>query len=69
MLTMVRAASDKLLAVLVPQVDAQAANCTPAEKQCRCEGDAFYAEIWCWWEQVCNGQYRQWGRYRKSPHC
>ncbi|WP_232667108.1 hypothetical protein [Pseudonocardia sp. TRM90224] len=68
MLKMVRTASDKLLAVLVPQAEAHAA-CTPAEKQCRCEGDASYAEIWCCWEQMCNNVVRQWGCYRKTPHC
>lgn len=58
MLKIVQIVSDMMLTMLVPHAEAHAA-CTPAERQCICEG-GDYSYTLCWWEQLCNGQYRQW---------
>ncbi|MFC4947011.1 hypothetical protein [Pseudonocardia sp. GCM10023141] len=51
---------DRMLARLVPQMAAHAA-CTPAEHVCQCMPDVDGEYSNCWWEQFCNGQYREWG--------
>jgi hypothetical protein len=44
MVNLIRTVGDRLLAKLVPQLDASA--CTAPERECWCEGDASWAQ-WC----------------------
>lgn len=67
MVTMLRVVGDWLLVKLVPQTHASA--CTPPERECRCEGDASWAEWCCEQVSVCAGGVVRRTRLGCTPGC